>query len=192
MKSEIIFILDMTGSMQPLASETVIGFNNFIEEQKEVPGDAVLTLITFNSNKTEKVYDCVDLKDIKPLIQSQYYPDGMTPLLDTMGNAIQEAGERFKNMPENQRPEKVIVSIMTDGEENFSHYFSRKQIFDMVKHQKDIYKWEFIFLGANQDSYLEAGRLGIDAKDTGNYTHDALGTRTAYTVASSKVTSYRT
>ena len=189
--SEIVFMLDMTASMQPLAAETVIGFNNFIEEQKKVPGEAKVTLITFNSNKTEKVYNCVDLTTIQPMKQEEYRPNGMTPLLDTIGNTIKETGERLKNTDEPDRPEKLIVCIMTDGEENFSHTYDRKQVFDMVKHQKDVYKWEFVFLGANQDSFLEAGRLGVDKKDIQNYTSDSDGLKAAYTFTSAAVTQYR-
>lgn len=189
--SEIIFILDMTGSMKPLAAETVIGFNNFIEEQKKVPGEAKVTLVTFNSNSTEKVYDRVDLKAIQSMLQDQYKPDGMTPLLDTMGNTIREVDDRLKNAPEDGKPEKVIVVVMTDGEENFSRHYGRKQIFDMVTTQKDAHKWEFVFLGANQDSYLEAGRLGIDGKDASNYNATAKGMRAAYASAGRSVTGYR-
>lgn len=191
MKSEIVFILDMTGSMLKLASEAVIGFNNFIEEQKKVPSEATVTLITFNSENTTTVYDNVDLAAIQPMPQDQYWPNGLTPLLDTIGNTINAVGDRLKNMPQEERPEKVIVTIMTDGRENFSHHFNRKQIFDMVKHQKDVYKWEFIFLGANQDSYLEAGKLGIDPKDIQNYMADPAGTKMAYAHISSLTTNYR-
>lgn len=179
---EIVFVLDMTGSMKSLASETVIGFNNFLDEQKKVPGKANITLVTFNSYETKKVLDKVDLAKAKSINHSDYKPDGLTPLLDTIGNSIDEL-KGTKN--------KVIFAVMTDGEENFSRKYNRKQIFDLVQEQKDKHKWEFIFLGANQDSYLEAGKLGIDAKDTANYDATAQGTRTAYTNVSASVTSYR-
>lgn len=179
---EIVFVLDMTGSMQPLASETVIGFNNFLVEQKKVPGKANITLITFNSYKTKKLLDKVDLTKVDSINHSDYRPDGLTPLLDTIGNVIDE----FKGIKN-----KVIFAIMTDGEENFSRKYNRKQIFDLVAEQRDKHKWEFIFLGANQDSYLEAGRLGIDPKDITNYDATAMGTRTAYSNLSASVTSYR-
>ena len=181
-KVEIVFVLDMTGSMQPLAVETVIGFNNFLDEQKKVSGKANITLITFNSDETKKVLDKVDLTKVESINHSDYRPDGLTPLLDTIGNAIEE----FKTVKN-----KVIFAIMTDGEENFSHKYDRKQIFDLVTEQKDKHKWEFIFLGANQDSYLEAGRLGIDGKDTANFNFSAVGSRAAYSSLSHSVTSYR-
>ncbi len=189
--AEIIFILDMTGSMQPLAAETVIGVNNFVEEQKKVPGQASMTLVTFNSNNTSKVYDCVDLATIQPMKPSDYVPDGMTPLLDTIGNAIDETGERLKSVKDEELPEKVIVVVMTDGEENFSRRYDRKQIFDMVTRQKDEYKWEFVFLGANQDSYLEAGRLGVDKNDTHDWKPTSAGVKAAYVSAGRSVSSYR-
>lgn len=179
---EIVFVLDMTGSMKPLASETVIGFNNFLDEQKKVKGKANLTLIIFNSLETKKLLDKIDLAKAEPISHSDYRPDGLTPLLDTIGNSIDE----FKGTKN-----KVIFAIMTDGQENFSRKYGRKQVFDLVAEQKDKYKWEFIFLGANQDSYLEAGRLGIDKKDIANYDFTAQGTRAAYAGVSASVTSYR-
>ncbi len=188
---EIIFILDMTGSMQPLAAETVIGVNSFIEEQKKVPDEANMTLITFNSNNTSKVYDCVDLATIQPMKTSDYVPDGMTPLLDTIGNAIDETGERLKSVKDEELPEKVIVVVMTDGEENFSRRYDRKQIFDMITRKKDEHKWGFIFLGANQDSYLEAGRLGVDKNDTHDWVPTNAGVKAAYASAGQGVSNYR-
>lgn len=182
--SEIVYILDMTGSMKPLEVEAVVGFNNFIEDQKKYPGEALVTLVVFNSQETRRVFDRVNLKNISPMEQKDYKPDSLTPLLDTIGNTINSVGETLKNTPESERPENVIFVIMTDGEENFSRKFKRKQIFDMVTHQKEVYKWDFIFMGANQDSYLEAGRLGIDTKDTQNYDFSTNGIRIAYATAS--------
>lgn len=179
---EIVFVLDMTGSMKPLASEAVIGFNNFLDEQKKVKGKANLTLIIFNSLETKKALDKVNLAKAESINHSDYRPDGLTPLLDTIGNSIDE----FKAMNS-----KVIFAIMTDGEENFSRKFNRKQIFDLIAEQKDKDKWEFIFLGANQDSYLEAGRLGVDKKDTANFDFTAKGMRGAYSKLSASVASYR-
>ena len=189
--SEIIFILDMTGSMKKLATETVIGFNNFVEEQKKVPGEARLTLVTFNSERTEKVYDHVDLKSVVPMRQDQYIPDEYTPLLDTIGSTIVGVVERLKNTPEDERPEKVIVCIMTDGEENFSRVYNRRQIFDTITLQRKEHGWEFIFLGANQDVYHEAGGIGIDKMDTQSYDPTAKGTKVAYAGMSSTVTERR-
>lgn len=189
--SEIVFILDMTGSMKGLRAETVIGFNNFVEEQKKVPGEARLTLVTFNSEETKKVYDHVDLKDVAPMEESQYVPDAYTPLLDTIGSTITEVDHRMMGTPEEERPEKVIFCVMTDGQENFSHHYNRRQIFDMITLHRKEYGWEFIFLGANQDSYAEAGGIGIDRMDTQNYDPTAKGTKMAYAHTSNLVSKHR-
>lgn len=189
--AELVFILDMTGSMQPLRAEAVQGFNNFLEEQKKVPGDALITLITFNSGETKRVYDRVPLPNAASMAPTSYNPDNMTPLLDTIGNTIEEVGHALKVIPEEERPGKVIFVIMTDGEENFSLKYDRKAVFDAITHQRDVYKWEFIFLGANQDSYLEAGLVGVKVADTQNYRHDADGMQAAYSFASARATAYR-
>lgn len=190
--SDITFILDMTGSMAKVASEAVDGLNNFIEKQKKVPGTANFSMVTFNSVETKKVFDNVNLVDMEPMSHDDYVPNHMTPLLDTLGNEIHSIGERLKNLPEEERPDTVIVAIMTDGEENFSKKFNRKQIFDMVTHQRKKYNWKFVFLGANQDSYAEAGGYGIDLGTTHNYDHTKVGTMDAYSRLSATVTSLRT
>lgn len=189
--NEIVFVLDMTGSMHPIRQETVVGCNNFIEQQKTGPGEARFTLVVFNSNEHKTIHDGIPIMDIRPIDESIYRPDGMTPLLDAIGRTIDSTGTRLSSMPEDQRPEKVIFVIMTDGEENWSKTYSLQKVVDMIKHQKEAYSWEFIFLGANIDAFHEAGKLGIKAVDTQQFDPTANGVKMAYASANVRTSSYR-
>ena len=192
--SEIVFLLDMTGSMSNLVKDVVGGFNVFVEDQKKQPGTARLSLTVFNSD----VYKTIltdDLSKISPITEKDYRPAGMTPLLDAVGTTIDDVGARLNVMEEKDRPEHVIFVIMTDGEENFSKKFALKEIADKVKLQQDTYKWNFIFMGANIDSFADASKLGIiyDPKfqNVANFAPDALGVRYSYTSSSGSTSSYR-
>lgn len=195
--NEIIFVLDMTGSMNTIRQETIVGCNNFIEEQKKGPGEARFTLVVFNSNEYRTVYDGIQIADAKPIDDTVYRPDGMTPLLGAVGRAIDSTGKRLEVTREEDRPEKVILVIMTDGEENWSHKeewskpYDLKRVADMVKHQKERYAWEVIFLGANLDAFKEADKLGIAKIDTQQFKADPMGIKTAYASANVRTTSYR-
>lgn len=190
--AEIVFILDMSGSMVGIKAEAVDNFNRFLKEQMEVPGTATMSLILFNSNLTTWAYDRVNLSDIKPLDKEQYRPDNFTPLLDTVSDVIDRIGKILNDSKEEERPEKVIFAIMTDGLENYSRRVLRRQVFEQITHQEKVYKWNFIFMGANQDSFQEAGALGINPSLTTNFTADARGVSAAYTYASSHTKSIRT
>lgn len=191
--SEIVFILDMTGSMQNLKDDAVGGFNSFMEEQKKVPGKCLVSLILFNSGEYIKVHDGIDIKKVSELTLKTYVPNHMTPLLETISRTIDEVNARIGETSKAKRPEKVIVAIMTDGQENQSApQFTRRFVFDKITNQKETHKWEFIFMGANQDSYLEGGKLGFDAKDIKDFAATPKGLRGAYTHTSNLTAEYRT
>ena len=155
---EIVVILDESGSMESCKKDTISGVNLFLNNQKRISGEANVTLVKF-SDYYKIINDSIPLNQIVYLDENNYTPANTTALLDAVGRTINTIGKRLADTPEADRPEKVIFAIITDGYENASHEFSRKQIFDMVSLQKDKYRWEFIFLGANIDAWGE--EIGI-------------------------------
>lgn len=188
--SKIVFILDRSGSMASLTSDTIGGYNSFIEKQKQEPGDALLTTVLFD-DKYEILHDNVPIQQIKPLTTKEYYARGMTALLDAIGKTINTVGGNLGAMDEAERPSKVIFVITTDGLENSSHEFSWNQIKDMIKHQTEKYSWQFIFLGANIDSASTAESMGINAPFASNYRASAKGSARMFSSVSDAVGSYR-
>lgn len=188
--AEIICIIDRSGSMESIKNDSVGGFNAFLEEQKKVPGEATLTYVQFDT-EYEVVHENTPLQDVKSIDDTVYVPRGATALLDAIGRTIDSTGKRLADMPEENRPEKVIVAILTDGEENSSRQYDLSKIKDMIGHQKEKYSWEFIFLAANQDAFAEAQKIGIDIKDTFNFSATGKGVRKAYSNMSDSVTFLR-
>jgi uncharacterized protein YegL len=188
--TEIIVISDRSGSMGSIADDAIGGFNTFLKEQQEVPGECKFTYCQFD-NEYEVVHDGIPIRDMKPLDRSTFVPRGSTALLDAIGRTINVVGERLAKTSEDQRPGKVIVVILTDGQENFSKEFSRDQIFEMITTQHDQFKWEFVFLAANQDAIAGGASLGISAAGSANYSPDAFGSRAIYKNASMGITSFR-
>lgn len=186
----IVAILDRSGSMQPLRQATITGFNEFLEGQKAAPGEAQLSLIQFD-HQYEVNYLAKPIKDAAPLTMETYSPRGNTALLDAIGRAIIETGKTLAGLPEASRPEKVIIVIDTDGAENASTEFDHKKIGGMIHHQTDVYKWEFIFLGANQDAIMTAGQMGIKAAHAMNTQASVRGTGSKFAAASAYVTRSR-
>jgi uncharacterized protein YegL len=160
--TEIVAILDRSGSMEPLTNDTIGGFNSFLKEQKEVPGEAVLTTVLFNDSYG-LLHDRVNIKDVMPVSNNEYVADGSTALLDALGKTINDIGLKLHNTAEDDRPGKVIFFIITDGEENASSEFTNDKVKEMVELQKNTYNWEFIFLGANIDAFSAAKSIGISA-----------------------------
>jgi uncharacterized protein YegL len=158
--TEIIFVLDESGSMSMAKTDTIGGFNEFVEGQKRIPGEAKMTLVKF-STYYNIVYDGVLLPFVKNLDLETYTPGGGTALLDAIGKAIDTVGSRLSETEESERPEKVMFIVLTDGEENSSRTYSHQKISDMVKHQTDTYKWEFVFMGANIDAFSNAQSINI-------------------------------
>lgn len=172
--SELIFILDRSGSMSSLKYDVIGGFNSLIEKQKQEEGEAYVSTILFDTN-IEKLHDHIDIKEITPMTIDEYEPMGMTALLDAIGITIDSAGKRLSETPEDERPEKVIIAITTDGEENSSREYTKAQIKEKIEHQQNKYSWTFIFLGANMDAIDEAVNLGIDANFASTWTTSAAG-----------------
>ncbi|GHU80953.1 hypothetical protein FACS189468_2230 [Spirochaetia bacterium] len=162
--TEIIAILDRSGSMDHLTGDTIGGYNSFIKGQQDGEGEAVLTTVLFD-DKYELLHDRVDVKKVKPITGKEYFARGTTALLDALGKTLRDVGAKLHNTGEAERPGKVIVLIITDGEENASVEYTKEKVKEMVELQRTTYKWEFIFIGANIDSFSTAGGLGID---TGN------------------------
>lgn len=188
--TSINIVLDRSGSMTKLATETLQGFNHFLSEQKKFEGEASLTVATFSSTYT-LTHDFTPLKDVNDFTVEEYKTGGYTALLDAIGNTINATGAKLAAMPEEERPSKVIVVIVTDGAENYSRQFSRSQIFDMITHQREKYFWEFVFLGADQNSIQEAMSLGVTAMNAMQYSCDSIGVVSNYSTISANISSYR-
>jgi uncharacterized protein YegL len=172
--TEIVAILDRSGSMEHLTNDTIGGFNSFLKEQKEIPGNAILTTVLFNDTYM-LLHDRIDIKKVKPITNKEYVAQGSTALLDAMGKTINDIGLKLHNTVENERPGKVIFFIITDGEENASAEYKNEKIKEMVELQKNTYGWEFIFLGANIDSFSVAHSIGISADRAFDFEADKEG-----------------
>lgn len=172
--TEILFLLDRSGSMVLMAEEAIAGFNEFLREQLAEPGQAKMTLVLFD-DLYEVPCNAVPLPEIVALDARTYVPRGATALLDAMGRSIDELARRIEQTPEAERPEKVIVAILTDGQENASSTYRYMDIQAKVQHQTQTDKWSFLFLGANQDAIATAGQLGISRNDAASYVADSQG-----------------
>lgn len=162
--TEIVFILDKSGSMGGLEKDTIGGYNAFLEKQRKIEGEAFVSTVLF-SDRDEVLHDRVPLSEIKNLTEEDYSVGGCTALLDAIGGAVHHIGNVHKYAREEDRPEKTIFVITTDGEENSSSKYSYDRIKQMISRQTEKYGWEFIFLGANMDAIGEAGKLGIRAEN---------------------------
>ena len=177
--TEIVFILDRSGSMSGLEKDTIGGFNSLIERQKKEEGEAYISTVLFD-NETKVLHDRVPLNQVHPMTQEEYFVGGCTALLDAVGGAIHHIGNVHKYAREEDRPEKTLFVITTDGQENASHRYTYEKVKHMVERQKERFGWEFLFLGANIDAAKEAGRFGIRENRTANYVCDAQGTEVNY------------
>lgn len=187
--SDIICIVDRSGSMDAIRSDAIGGFNTFLNDQKQQPGKATLSLVLFN-HEYELVYDNIDITKVPPLNEDTYRPQGMTALLDAVGRTIDAVGNRLAATPEPERPGKVIVAILTDGLENSSKDYARTKVAEMIRHQQQKYSWDFIFLAANQDAVATARDISIHAEDAFSFEATAEGVRNA-NLAMSREVSYR-
>ena len=178
--TEIIYILDRSGSMSGLEADTIGGFNSMMEKQKKTGKNALVSTILFD-DVCEVIHDRVPIEKIEKMTEKQYYVRGCTALLDAVGEAIHHIGNVHKYAREEDRPEKTIVVITTDGMENASRNYSREKIEKMVKKQQKKYGWEFIFFGANIDAYAEAQKYGIRKDRAVNYVCDTVGTANVFT-----------
>ena len=188
--TELVFILDCSGSMSGLEADTIGGFNAMIEKQKGEPGEAFVSTLLFD-HETEVIHDRMDIRRIEPMTRNEYYVRGCTALLDAVGGAIHHIGNVHKYAREEDLPEKTLFVITTDGMENASRKYSYEKLKAMIERQKEKYGWEFIFLGANIDAAKEAARFGIDADRAANYHADSQGTAVIYEAMSEAVCSVR-
>ena len=177
--TEIVYILDRSGSMSGLESDTIGGFNSMIDKQTKAGGEAIVSTILFDDS-SEVLCDRVDINDVPEMTEEQYYVRGCTALLDAVGGAVQHIKNVHRKCSDEERPEKTIFVITTDGLENASREYSYDKIKKMIEKRQKKDGWEFMFIGANIDSYGEAGRLGIRKDRAANYVHDDKGTRTVY------------
>lgn len=189
--TEIVFILDRSGSMMSLAYDTIGGFNSFVEKQKAEPGEARLTTILFD-DQYEVLHNGINLKEVQPMTRDQYWARGMTAMYDAIGKTINDVGARLSATPEDERPGKVIFVITTDGMENASREYTQAKIKEMIQHQTEKYSWDFIFLGANIDSVQQAANIGISADFAANYEATSAGMFSMYDAVDAAVCSSRT
>ena len=188
--TEIVFILDRSGSMAGLVDDTIGGFNSMIRRQKDEAGQAYVSTVLFD-NYTEVIHDRLDIRKIRPLTRKEYYVRGCTALLDAVGQSIRHIGNVHKYAREEDRPGKTLFIITTDGMENASREYTYERVRKMIEHQREKYGWEFLFLGANMDAAREAARFGIDEDRAANYHADRQGTAVIYEAMSEAVCSVR-
>jgi uncharacterized protein YegL len=169
--TEIVAVVDRSGSMNSCREEMEGGFNSFIDTQKKAPGEARLTLVQFD-DRYDVVHNGVPIKDVPPF---QLEPRGWTALRDAVGRAITEVGNRLDKTPEDQRPGLVVVMIVTDGKENHSREFSAAQVREMISRQEKVYNWQFMYLGANHDVFAAADAIGIQPTNATSYEEKTAG-----------------
>ncbi len=188
--TEIVFILDRSGSMAGLEDDTIGGFNAMVEKQKKEEGDALLSAVLFD-NKSEVIYDRVNIQKIEPMTDRQYFVRGSTALLDAIGGAVHHIANVHKYAREEDRPAKTIFVITTDGLENASRQYTYSEVQKMVQHEQEKHGWEFLFLGASMDAISAARSFGIRANRAVRYNSDSVGTRKNYDVVSKTIGSVR-
>ena len=188
--TELVFILDRSGSMAGLEDDTIGGFNAMIEKQKRGEGEVFVSTVLFD-NVSEVLHDRVDIQRIAPMTREQYHVRGCTALLDAVGGAIHHIGNVHKYAREEDRPEKTLFVITTDGMENASRQYTYEGLKAMIRRQKEEYGWQFLFMGANIDAAKEAARFGIDRDHAADYHADHRGTAVIYEAMSEAVCAVR-
>ena len=188
--TEIVFILDRSGSMSGLEQDTIGGYNSLLRKQQSEEGEAIISTVLFD-DQTEVLHDRVKLDAIKPMTENEYYVRGCTALLDAVGGAIHHIGNVHKYARKEDVPEKTLFIITTDGMENSSRRYSYEKVKHMIERQKANFGWEFLFLGANIDAIEVAGRFGIQPERAVNYNCDSAGTAVNYRALSKAVSRVR-
>lgn len=188
--TELAFILDKSGSMAGLEADTIGGYNSMLGKQKAIEGECRITTVLFDNNYA-LLHDRIDIRAVSPITEKEYQVGGTTALLDAIGRTIHKIGNAQKHTADEDRAEKVMVVIITDGEENASREYSAERIKKLIEHQKKRYGWEFIFLGANIDAVDTAGRFGISPDRAQNYHADQEGIELNFRVMSEAVASFR-
>jgi uncharacterized protein YegL len=188
--TEVVFILDKSGSMVGLETDTIGGYNSMLNKQRKAEGEAFVTTVLFN-HQYELLHDRINVRGISPITERDYEVGGTTALLDAIGFSIQKIGNVQKYTSEEERADKVLFVITTDGMENASREFSPDQIKKMIKHQKEKYGWDFIFLGANIDAISTAAQFGIEEDFAVDYHADNIGTKLNYEMVSEAIVKVR-
>ena len=188
--TEIVFILDRSGSMAGLEADTVGGFNAMVEKQKKEPGEAFLSAVLF-SQESAVIYDRVDIRRVEPMTDRQYCVGGSTALLDAIGGAVHHIATVHKYAREEDRPGKTVFVITTDGMENASRRYGYPEVQRMVKHEQEKYGWEFLFLGANMDAIAAARSFGIREDRAVRYACDSVGTSLNFAVTAQAISGLR-
>ena len=188
--TEIVFILDRSGSMSGLEQDTIGGFNSMIQKQRGEEGEALVSTVLFN-NQSCVIHDRVKVQEIAAMTRNEYFVGGSTALLDAIGGAIHHIGNVHKYAREEDIPEHTLFVISTDGMENASHQYSSDEVKAMIQRQKEKYGWEFLFLGANIDAVETAASFGIGADRAVNYNCDSAGTALNYRVLSDTICAVR-
>ena len=188
--TELVFILDRSGSMAGLEGDTIGGFNAMLQKQRGEPGEALISTVLFD-NQTEVIHDRVPLDRVSALTEKEYFVRGCTALLDAVGGAIHHIGNVHKYAREEDRPEKTLFVITTDGMENASRRYTYDKVRVMIERQREKYGWEFLFLGANIDAAREAARFGIRSDCAADYHADSVGTEVIYEAVSEAVCQVR-
>ena len=189
-KTELVFILDRSGSMSALTEDTIGGFNSMIEKQKKENGEALVTTVLFSSQKTV-IHDRLPLENVPPLTEKEYFTRGSTALLDAVGSTIHHIVNIHRYANPEDVPQKTMFVITTDGLENASRHYAYSDVRSMIEHEKEKYGWEFIFLGANIDAIKEAARFGIRSDRAARYMHDKFGTALNYDVIGDAISDVR-
>lgn len=188
--TDITLVLDRSGSMASCADDTIGGVNRFLADQKAAPGTATMSLHQFD-HEFETVINGKDIKSTPDLTSKTFVPRGNTALLDAIGRAIKDTGSRLDNASDNDKAEKVVFVIVTDGYENASHEYNQADVFKMIEHQKTKYSWEFVFIGADQNSIKTAAGIGISGANAMSYAKNAVGTQAVFGSAGSNLRAMR-
>ncbi len=189
--THISLVLDRSGSMSTIAADTIGGFNQFLKAQQELPGECSLTLVQFDTQSIDTLYQAAPIRAVMPLNSETFQPRGGTPLYDAIGQAINSTGKFLKDKWEIHRPAKVVFVIITDGQENSSREFDRDRVLKMIQHQREAYKWEFVFIGANQDAMQAGQGIGVAAANCLSNVANSAGTSATYHAMSSNLARMR-
>ena len=187
--THIAVLLDRSGSMGDIKDDAIGGFNCFLKEQKAAGANATLTLVQFDTESTDVVHESMPILEVPDLNHQTFQPRGGTPLLDALGQTIDSTGRALAAIPEANRPNKVVFVVITDGQENSSHHHTKASVKEKIDHQSGQYNWQFVFLGANQDAFDEAGAVGIAMGNAANFSPARM--QVAFAATSANVASYR-
>lgn len=191
--THISIILDRTGSMESIRNDTIGGFNTFLKDQKEQPGTATLTLVQFDTQDPyEVIHRFKPIQEVPELTHETYVPRASTPLLDAMGRGINDIEKSIADIKEEECPSKVVVVVITDGQENSSREFKKDQIVKMIKEKTEKYNWQFVFLSADLNAFMDAGAMGIMDHQRMMFSKNEMGSQRAWSRLSTSMSKYRT